>query len=186
MAAEKDRLLGTDPDQPLHERVEVVVPSRERPVVPAEIVVLAKGVVVAALGAADLVAAEEHRRALRQEERSEKVALLPGPHGHDLRVRCRPFLSVVTGDIVVGTVSIVLAICPIVLLVVGDKVTQSEAVVRGYEVDAGEGVSPVRLVEVGGTGKPIAHVGNPTLVAAPEVARAVTVLSIPFGPAGGK
>src|SRR5215204_2222335 len=186
MASAEHRLLGPDPDQSPHERVEVVIPCWERPVVPAEIVVLAIGVVVAALGAADLIAAEEHWRALRQEEGGEKVPLLPGAHGQNFLVRCWPFVSIVGGDVVVGPVSIVLAVRPVVLVVVGDEITQGEAVVRGHEVDAGEGLSPVRLVEIGGTGEPIAHVSYPALVAAPEVARAVAVLSVPFGPAGGK
>src|SRR5918993_1482214 len=116
MAAAKDRLLGTNTDQPLHECMEVVIPRGERPVVPAEIVVLTVGVVVAALGAANLIAAEKHRRALRQEEGGEKVPLLPGAHGQNLRVCRRAFMSIVAGDVVVGTVSIVLAIRPIVLV----------------------------------------------------------------------
>src|SRR5215211_4401065 len=118
MAAAEDRLLGTDTDQPPHERVEVVIPCWERPVVPAEIVVLAVGVVVTALGAADLIAAEEHRRALRQKEGGEKVPLLPGAHGQNLRVRRRTFMAIVARDVVVGTVSIVFAIRPVVLVVV--------------------------------------------------------------------
>src|SRR5215207_562973 len=186
MASAEHRLLGPDPDQSPHERVEVVIPCWERPVVPAEIVVLAVGVVVAALGAADLIAAEEHRRALRQKEGGEKVPLLPGAHGQNLRVRCRAFLSIVARDVVVGTVSILLAIGPIVLVVVGDKVAQGEAVVCSHEVDAGEGLPPVRLVEVGGASEAIAHVGNPAVVTAPEVTRAIAVFSVPFGPAGGK
>src|SRR3954451_18608486 len=72
------------------------------------------------------------------------------------------------------------------LVVVGDEVTQGEAVVGGHEVDAGEGLPPVRLVEVGGAGEAIAHVGDPALVPAPEVARTVAVLPVPFRPTGGE
>src|SRR5215203_5772724 len=95
-------------------------------------------------------------------------------------------MSIVAGDVVVGTVSVVFAIRPIVLVVVGDEVAQGEAVVRGHEVDAGEGLPPVRLVEVGGAGEAIAHVGNPAVVAAPEVARAIAEFSVPFGPSSGE
>ena len=50
--------------------------STQRPVEPAELVVLAVGVVVAALRAADLVAGDEHRHALReQQDRSEVLDL---------------------------------------------------------------------------------------------------------------
>ena len=47
------------------------------PVEPRDLVVLAVGVVVPALRAADLVAAEQHRNALREEQRRQDVALLP-------------------------------------------------------------------------------------------------------------
>ena len=46
----------------------------ERPVEPGDLVVLAIGVVVALLGAAELVAGEQHRRALRQEQAREHGA----------------------------------------------------------------------------------------------------------------
>ena len=49
---------------------------RQLPVEPGDLVVLAPGVVVAALGAAHLVAAEQHRHALREQQRRQEVALL--------------------------------------------------------------------------------------------------------------
>src|SRR5829696_3711742 len=150
--------------------MKVVIPCRERPVIPAEIIVLAVGIVVATLGTADFIAAEKHRRALGQEKGGQKVSLLPSTNGEDLRVGRRTLTAVIAGDVVVGTVSIVLPIHPIVLVVVGDEVAQGEAVMRGYEVDAGEGLSSVRPIEIGRTGEAIAHIGNPTLVAAPEMA----------------
>ena len=63
----------------------------EPPVEPRQLVVLAVRVVVAALRAADLVAGQQHRRALRQEERREQVALLaPSQRVHGRVVRRRP------------------------------------------------------------------------------------------------
>src|SRR5215207_4064409 len=177
MAAAEDRLFGANTDQPPHERMKVVIPCRERPVIPAEIIVLAVGVVVAKLGTADFIAAEKHRRALRQKEGGQKVPLLPGADGENRRVGGGALMSVVAGDVVVGAVSIVLAIRPVVLAIVGDEVAQGEAVVGSHEVDAGVGLSPIRLVKIGGAGEPIAHVGDPAFVAAPEVAGAVAVLA---------
>ena len=49
------------------------------PVVPGDLVVLAVGVVVAALGAAGLVAAEQHRGPLGQQQGGQEVALLAPP-----------------------------------------------------------------------------------------------------------
>ena len=57
------------------------------PVVPGHLVVLAVGVVVAALGAADLVAAEDHGHAGGQQQRAEQVAPLAGPQRVDRRGR---------------------------------------------------------------------------------------------------
>ena len=52
-----------EPDELLHESVEVCVPRDEGPVEPAELAVLAVGVVVAALAPPDLVPHEQHGRA---------------------------------------------------------------------------------------------------------------------------
>src|SRR5688500_8170082 len=95
-------------------------------------------------------------------------------------------MSIVAGDVVVGTVPVVLAICPVVLVVVRDEVAQGKAVMRRHEVDAGIGLSPIRLVEIGGASEAIAQVGDPALVAMPEVADAIAELPIPFRPTRGK
>src|SRR3954451_19256383 len=115
--------------------MKVLVPDRERPVIPAKHVVLAGGVVIAVLGTADLVAAEKHRRALRQEESGQKVPLLPGADGKDLRVCRGAFMSVIAGDVVVRTVSIPLAIRPVVFEIVGDEIAQGESIMGGDKVD---------------------------------------------------
>ena len=60
------------------------------PVEPRHLVVLAVGVVVAALRAAELVAGEQHRHALREEQRREQVSLLAFAQGLQLRVFVGP------------------------------------------------------------------------------------------------
>src|SRR3712207_7389951 len=55
-----------------------------RSVEPGDLGVLAPGVVVAALRAAELVAAEQHRRALAEQQRGQEVALLAGAKRVDL------------------------------------------------------------------------------------------------------
>ena len=60
----------------LHEPEEAGVAFAERPVDPADGVVLAPGVVVAVLGAEELVAAQDHRHALRDHQRRDQVARL--------------------------------------------------------------------------------------------------------------
>ena len=101
----------------------------------------------------DLVAAEQHRRALRQQQRGEEVALLARAQLDDRRVVGRALDAEVPGAVVVGAVAVVLQVRLVVLLVVGDEVAQREAVVRGDEVDRGERVAAVVLVQVAGAGQ---------------------------------
>ena len=65
------------------EREQRLLPLVELPVVPANAVVLAVGVVVPALRAAHLVAAADHRHALREQQRGQEVALLALAQRHE-------------------------------------------------------------------------------------------------------
>ena len=70
--------------QPSAQLLEVLVDVV--PVEPGDLVVLAVGVVVAALGAAELVAAEQHRHALGEQQRRHQVAPLAGAQGEDVGI----------------------------------------------------------------------------------------------------
>ena len=86
------------------------------------LVVLAVDVVVAALGAAELVAVREHRHALGQQQRGDEVALLPLAQRVDLAVVGRALDAAVPRPVVALAVAVVLAVGVVVLLVVGDEV----------------------------------------------------------------
>src|SRR5581483_3260573 len=118
------------------------------PVEPGDLTVLAPGVVVALLRAAELVAAEQHRNALRQEQRREEVALLPCTQRVDRGIVRLAFGAVVPGAVVVGAVLVPLLVRLVVLVVVRDEVAQREPVVRSDEVDRRKRLAAVRLVEV--------------------------------------
>src|SRR5262249_50746761 len=138
-AAAEHRVVGPQPDQ----RADVVVQrlvllGPDGPVHPGHLVVLAVGVVVAALGAAHLVAGQQHRDALRQQPRGQEAALLPGPQREDGLVLGGAFGTAVPGPVVVGPVPAVLAVGLVVLVVVGDQVGQGEPVVAGDEVNRGD------------------------------------------------
>src|SRR6185503_1362286 len=60
-----------------HEIEELARVGRERPIEPRNRVVLHVRVVVPALRLADLVAARDHRHALREEQRREEIPNLP-------------------------------------------------------------------------------------------------------------
>ena len=83
--ATEHRMGVAQRDQATGEGEEIVVDVR--PVEPGDRVVLAVGVVVAALGAAELVAAEQHRHAERQQQRRQQRPRLGGAQGDHARDR---------------------------------------------------------------------------------------------------
>ena len=105
-----------------------------------DLVVLAVGVVVAALRAAHLVARGDHR-ACRPPARSVANRLRierrrSGTMSTRGRVRAdRALDAVVPGPVVVAAVAVLLAVGRVVLVLVGDQVGEREAVVRGDVVD---------------------------------------------------
>ncbi len=118
----------------LHELDQAFAALADLPVEPTRLVVLVVGVVVAALGTAELVTGEQHRRALTEQQRRQHVADLALPHGIDRRVIGRPLDPAVPADVVAVAVLVVFAVRLVVLLVVGDDVVQREAVMRGHEI----------------------------------------------------
>jgi hypothetical protein len=144
------RSFGQPRDE-LREHLEVL---GALPVDPGDLVVLGVDVVVAALRAAELVAVQQHRHALRQEQRGEEVALLLLPQRDDLEVVGLALDAAVPAAVVALAVVAALAVGLVVLLVVGDEVVHREAVVRGDEVDGGVRPAAVVLVEVGRPGEP--------------------------------
>ena len=181
VGAMEDRMLRAQLDQALRERELPLRAPVEPPVDPRDLVVLAVGVVVPALGAGDLVAAEQHRHALREEERREEVPQLPLAERVDRRIVGLALDAVVPAAVVVVPVLVRLEIRLVVLLVVGDEVAEREAVVRGDEVDRRERPAPVVLVEVARAGEAGRELADGRL-AAPEVAHRVAVHPVPLGP----
>src|SRR5690606_4405551 len=107
------------------------------PVNPRELVVLTVRIVVAALGAAQLVAVDDQRRPLRQDQRRERVAFLLPPSGQDRLVVGWSFGAEVPGTVVAFAVAVVFPVGVVVLLVVRHQVVQREAIVGRDDVDAG-------------------------------------------------
>ncbi len=159
---------------------------QQRPVDPADLVVLAVRVVVAALGAAELVAGGEHRDAGGEQQGGEQVPQLALAQGDDAGVGALALGSAVPGAVVVGPVPVVLAVRLVVLLLVADQVAQGVAVVRGHEVHGRVGAPAAALVEVGGAGEPVAEFTDVRPGAAPEVPDGVAVPVVPLGPERGE
>ena len=127
------------------------------PVDPVQLVVLSIDVVVAVLGAAELIASEHHGRALREQQGCEQVALLPLTQRGDGRIGCRPFDAVIPRVIVVGSVAVVLAIRFVVFAVIGNEVVEIEAVMGGDEIHTRPGPAAALVEDVAGAGKPDAR-----------------------------
>src|SRR5215469_14752167 len=121
--------IGARGDEQLPESQERVVFFHETPVEPADLIVLAVSVVVAALCAANLVAGHKHRYAAGQHEDSCKVLDLPFPQRLDGRVIGRAFRAAIPARIVVNAVSVALAVALVVLVVVAHQVVEGEAIV---------------------------------------------------------
>src|SRR5690606_15021517 len=107
-AAVEHRMLAAEAHQAADELEQLGV--EVLPIEPGELVVLAVGVVVAALGAAELVPAEQHRYAAGEHQRRQEVPLLALAQETDPRIVGRPFVAAVPGTVVVGSVAVVLAV----------------------------------------------------------------------------
>src|SRR5688572_24060883 len=178
----QDGVLHAQPDQLPDVGDHALLAVAVVPVDPGDLVILAVGVVVALLRAAELVACEQHRRALREQQRAEHVLHLALAQAADRLYLGRPLDAVVPRAVVRVAVLVLLAIRLVVLLVVADEVVEREAVVRGDEVDAGPGLAAAVAEDVGRGAQARRERGRRGL-RAPEVAHRVAELVVPLRPA---
>src|SRR5262249_22789786 len=115
-------------DEQAQEAVYVGVFLNQRPVEPAGLVVLAIGVVVAALCLPDFVGHQDHGHAQRQQGDRQVILHLAVAQPLHRQVVGRALHAAVPAAVVVGAVAVVLAVVLVVLLVVGDEVVEREAV----------------------------------------------------------
>ena len=156
------------------------------PVQPAHTIVLAIRIVVAVLGMADVVAGQQHRRALRKKQRRQQSPLQRGAQCQHVGVVGGPFDAAIPAQVVLVTVAVVLAIGVIVLVVVADQVVQGKTVVRRQKIDAGVGLPSVVLEHIAGGGKTARKFAQRGALPQPEITHRVAVLIVPLKPAGGK
>jgi len=127
----------------------------QRPVEPADLIVLAIGIVIAALGLAHLVAHQDHGHAHREQRRGQEVLHLPVP---ELLHPDRPWgpLRRSSSSVVACTVTVALAVRLIMLVVVRNEIVQGEAVVAGHEVHALLGLALLMAEDLGAADHPVA------------------------------
>ena len=119
------------------------------PADPADLVVLAIGVVVARLRISDLVAGKDQGSALRQHQGGQRVLAKLTAQAENREIVGRAFDAAIDAVVVVGAVAIVLAVGLVVLLVVAEEVGQRETVMDGDVVDAGAWPPTVVIEQVG-------------------------------------
>ena len=110
-------------------------PVRTAPVDPRDLVVLAPGVVVAALAPPPLVAGEQHGRAAAEEQEGEEVRRLATAQRQHRRVGRRALDAMIRRQVGGRSIPVLFAVLQIPLGLEGDQVGQREAVVAGDEVD---------------------------------------------------
>ena len=125
----------------------------QTPIEPADLVILAPGVVVATLTAQHLVTCLQHRHPLAQHQNCHEVLRLSLTQCKDLRFRGLPFHPAVPAQVVGVTVAIILTVVFIVLLVVTHQIPEGKTVMTGNEVDAVEGMPIESLIIVAAAGK---------------------------------
>ena len=119
-----------------YERAERFVLAAEIPIDPARLIVLAIGVVVAALGAAKLVAGRQHRDSQREQQRRDEIAFLAKAQGSYRGIVTVAFQAAIPTEILIAAVGVLLAIGPIVFLGVAHRILKGETVMRRNEIDA--------------------------------------------------
>src|SRR5207302_7650920 len=128
-----------------------------------------------------LVAGEQHRCALRQQQSAEEVAPLTGAQRIDVLVVGRAFDPAVPRPVVGMAILVVLAVRLVVPLVVGDQIVEREPVMGGNEIDAGPWLAAAVIENVARGAKAWSESARWGL-AAPEVAHRIPVFVIPLGP----
>ncbi|MNC85935.1 hypothetical protein D3C83_15600 [compost metagenome] len=142
------------PDQPPHEERQFFVDARQIPMHPAHFVVLAVRIVVAALGAPELVSREQHRHTLRQEQRRQHVVLLALAQRENGGVGGGTLRAAIPAEVVILAVAVVGEIGLVVLFVIAHEIVERKTVMRGDEVDARAGAASAVAVEIARSGQP--------------------------------
>src|SRR5262245_30031687 len=136
----------------MYERTHEVTPRlpllSQLPVKPGQLVILAIRIVIALLTMAEIIASEEHRHPLRQQQGGHEVAHLLPTQGLNDRIISGAFNATVPAIVVIGPILVILAIRFIVFVVITDQVVEREAVVAGNKIDARIGHTPIALIEV--------------------------------------
>src|SRR5207253_8028101 len=147
------------------------------------LVVLAIGVVAAALGSANLVTHHDHREPDGEHRDGEEVLHLTVPELLDGGIVGRPFDATVPAPVVVAAVAVLLAVRLVVLAVVRDQVVEREAIVARHEIHALLWLALFVAVDLGAASLAVGEAPQRAVRAAEEVAGVVAEPPVPLLPA---
>ena len=121
---------------------------QQRPVHPADVVVLAISIVIALLRPREFVAGDHHGCSLREQQSRQHISHLPTSQPVDLRVVGGAFNTAIPGDGIGIAIVICLAVRFIVSFVIGDQVVQRKTIMSGNKIDARPGSATLLIEDV--------------------------------------
>src|SRR5262249_31072271 len=120
----------------------------QRPIDPTDLVVLAPGIIVAALRSQEFVAGQEHRHALRKQQSGYQIFRLAQAQSIDRRIARRSFDTAVPTVVEFGTVDLTLSVHAVVLSIIADQIVERETVVTRNEIDRMNRPAAGRPIEI--------------------------------------
>src|ERR1035438_8924698 len=169
-------------DQQLHEPEDIRMFAQQVPVEPTRVVVLAVGVVVAALATPHLIAHDEHGHTTGQHQRGEEVLYLSVAKPLDYGIVRRTFNAAVPAPVLLTSVPVVLTILFVVLVVIRDDIVERKSVVARNEVDALFEFALLRAINARAAQQTIGSASHGIIGAPEEVADIVAKPVVPLLP----
>src|SRR5262249_14976968 len=112
----------------------------------------------------------------------QEVLYLPGSQLLHCGIVRGALGTAVPASIVVRAIAVSVAVCLVVLLVVGNEVVECEAVVARYEVDALFGLALFMAVKLRTTEEPVGNPRHRTIIAAEEASEIIPKTPVPLPP----
>src|SRR5579863_2258117 len=97
-------------DHPLCEAMDLFVLFEQAPVKPANLVILAVGIIIAALGSAELIAAKQHGNPSRDKQGYQEILDQAVAHAVDACILARPFDPAIVAVVGIASIAVRLAI----------------------------------------------------------------------------
>jgi len=128
--------------------VKVPVSFEQRPVQPADCIILAPAVVVAFCSSRKFISSGHHRYSLGDKEEDEKAFHAAKTQFNDIPSVGFSFATTVPADVVVLSIPVVLTVGVVMFFIVADKVIEGETIMTGDEIDGAQGAPAVLLVKI--------------------------------------